>query len=529
MLITIPHHGLSKQERHAVLARVHSGSLIGIDAHPVDVEIDVYPGLPSITVVGLPDSAVKESTARVKSAIVNSGYPFPARRITVNLAPAGVKKEGSGFDLPIALGLLAALDLIPAKRLRDYMVIGELSLDGTIKRVRGALSTALAARDQGLKGIILPEENAAEAAVVDGIEALGAGSLLNVTGFLMDRAPLEAARPVIRSEECAFGEYAVDMVEIRGQEYARRAVEVAAAGGHNVLMIGPPGSGKTMISQRLPTVLPAPVFDEALEVTKIYSSAGLLAGKGSLMTIRPFRSPHHTISDAGLIGGGMIPKPGEVSLAHHGVLFLDELPEFRKNVLEVLRQPLEDGRVTISRAQMSVTFPARFMLVAAMNPCPCGYRGDPRHECTCSALAIQRYWAKISGPLLDRIDIHVEVPAVEWRDLTSTTEGDSSAVVRDRVNRARRRQLERFAKTGIFSNAQMTNRHLKRFCPVDDASMKVLEKAVEVLGLSARAYHRILKIARTIADLAESEGIESAHVSEAIQYRTLDRRAGDRP
>jgi magnesium chelatase family protein len=507
-----------------VLSRVHSGTLIGIDAHPIEVEIDVYHGLPSIAVVGLPDNAVKESTARVKSAIVNSGYPFPARRITVNLAPADLKKEGSGFDLPIAVGILAALDLVPSDKLKNYMLVGELSLDGRIKSVRGGLSLALAARALGFKGLILPDTNTAEAAVVEGIKVLGASSLLAVTGFLMDRVPLEPAKPLLPDPRDRDSVYAVDFNEIKGQEYAKRAVEVAAAGGHNVLMIGPPGSGKTMISQRIPTILPEPAFEEALETTRIYSAAGLLGRNGSVMTARPFRSPHHTVSDAGLIGGGVIPRPGEVSLAHNGVLFLDELPEFRKNVLEVLRQPLEDGEVTISRAQLAITFPARLMLIAAMNPCPCGYRGDPKHQCSCSGKSIQRYWSKISGPLLDRIDIHLDVPSVEWRDLTSVADGERSTVIRQRVAASRKIQLERLAGSGLYCNAQMGSRHIKKFCALGKDSMDFLEKAVSKLGLSARAYHRVLKIARTIADLQAQPVIQPAHVAEAIQYRTLDRK-----
>jgi magnesium chelatase family protein len=506
-----------------VLARVHSGSLIGIDAYPVEVEVDVYPGLRSIAVVGLPDNAVKESTARVQSAIVNSGYPFPTRRITVNLAPAALKKEGSGFDLPIALGILSALDLLIPDKLREYMVVGELSLDGRVKSVKGALSLALAARNMGLKGLILPDVNVSEAAVVEGIQVLGVSNLLTATGFLTDRVPLEPAKPSIDRKSACSSRYGIDFRDIKGQQYAKRAVEVAASGGHNVLMIGPPGSGKTMISQRIPTIMPEPVFEEALETTRIYSSVGLVRKNESVVTARPFRSPHHTVSDAGLIGGGVIPRPGEVSLAHNGVLFLDELPEFRKNVLEVLRQPLEDGRVTISRAQLAVTFPARFMLVAAMNPCPCGYRGDPKHQCTCSQQNIQRYWSKISGPLLDRIDIHIEVPSVEWRDLTAPSDGEASETIRERVNKARQIQIARFERVGIFSNAQMTSALIKKHCKLADDSMKFLEKAVEKLGLSARAYHRILKIARTIADLEPSQDIQAPHVAEAIQYRTLDR------
>ncbi len=507
-----------------MLARVHSGTLIGIDAHPVEVEVDVYPGMASIAVVGLPDNAIKESTARVKSAIVNSGYPFPVRRITVNLAPAALKKEDAGFDLPIGVGMLAALNLIPSDKLDDYMIVGELALDGRIKAVRGALSLSLAARELGFKGLILPAANAAEAAVVDGIKIYAVSDLLTTTGFLMGRVPLEPAAPAAPKQSSRFSRYRVNFSEIKGQEFAKRAVEVAAAGGHNVLMIGPPGSGKTMISQRIPTILPEPVFDEAIETTRIYSAAGRLGRNGSIMTIRPFRSPHHTVSDAGLIGGGMIPRPGEVSLAHNGVLFLDELPEFRKNVLEVLRQPLEDGQFTISRTQIAITFPARFMMVAAMNPCPCGYRGDPKHNCNCSAQTVQRYWSKISGPLLDRIDIHLEVPAVEWRDLTATRDAESSEKIRERVSDARQIRLARLAGTGLYSNAQMGSPQIKKFCQLSDQSMSFLEKAVEKLGLSARAYHRILKIARTIADLERAEHIQTAHIAEAVQYRSLDRR-----
>lgn len=507
-----------------MLSKVHSGTLIGIDAHPIEVETDLFHALPSIVVVGLPDSAVKESAARVKSAIVNSGYPFPSRRITVNLAPADLKKEGSGFDLPIAIGILAALDLIPHSTLDDFMIVGELSLNGDVRPVRGALSMALAAKRLGFKGLIVPACNAAEAAVMEGMDVFGVPSLLTCAGYLLGRVPLEPARPDIRDQMATVGKYGLDFSEIKGQEHAKRAVEVAAAGGHNVLMIGPPGSGKTMISQRIPTILPDPVFEEILETTRVYSAAGLLGRNGSIIAQRPFRSPHHTVSDAGLIGGGMIPRPGEVSLAHNGVLFLDELPEFRKNVLEVLRQPLEDGRVTISRAQMALTFPARLMLVAAMNPCPCGYRGDPKHKCDCSAKSVERYWSRISGPLLDRIDIHLEVPSVEWRDLTSVTDGESSQVIRKRVSIARKVQQDRLARTNLFCNAQMGAAQIKKFCALGSDSMKFMEKAMDKLKLSARAYHRILKISRTVADLEAADQIRSQHVAEAVQYRTLDRK-----
>ncbi|MDD3472885.1 MAG: YifB family Mg chelatase-like AAA ATPase [Syntrophaceae bacterium] len=509
-----------------MLAQVISGALLGIDAYPVSVEIDVQAGLPAIVMVGLPDSAVKESAARVKSAIANAGFPFPARRTTVNLAPAGLRKEGSGFDLPIAIGILAGLNLMPSDNLDKYMIVGELSLDGGVKSVRGALSYAIATKKMNLKGLIIPEQNSKEAAIVAGIDVIGVKSLLDTTSFLCGK--IEIAPTVVSESERSNSNciYNVDFSEIKGQDYAKRAIEVSAAGGHNVLMIGPPGSGKTMISQRIPTILPEPVFEEALETTRIYSAAGLLGRNGYMMLKRPFRSPHHTISDAGLIGGGVIPRPGEVSLSHNGVLFLDEMPEFRKNVLEVLRQPLEDGEVTISRAQVAITFPARFMLIAAMNPCPCGYRGDLKHACKCSQQMIQRYWSRISGPLLDRIDIHIEVPAVEWKELTEVADGETSSDIRSRVNKARKIQLGRFSKSSIFCNAQMKSHLIKKHCQLDASSLKHLEKAVDQLGLSARAYHRVLKIARTIADLDDSEKILNHHVSEAIQYRTLDRRYG---
>ncbi len=507
-----------------MMSRVLSCATLGIDAYIVRIETDLDYQLPAFSVVGLPDNAVKESRDRVTAAIRNSGRPFPNRRVTVNMAPADIRKEGSAFDLPIGIVILAAAGTIPDEVLSTTAILGELSLDGMVRPVRGVLPMAVEARRFGLKGMILPKENAREAALVDGLEVHPVGDLLEALDFLEGYSSIDPFKVDIDQIFRQALDYRVDFLDVRGQEQAKRALEVAASGGHNIIMIGPPGSGKTMLARRIPTVLPDLTLDEALETTKIHSVAGLLPPDTALVAARPFRSPHHTISDAGLIGGGALPRPGEVSLAHHGVLFLDELPEFKKNVLEVLRQPLEDGFVTIARAAMSLTYPAQFTLACAMNPCPCGYFGDPHNECTCSPPFIQRYMARISGPLMDRIDIHIEVPAVDYSELSSEPAGEPSETIRVRVNTARQLQLHRFRdKKHLYCNAHMGPQEIRAYCRIDNKGEELLKMAITKLGLSARAYDRILKVSRTIADLEGETHIQPQYVAEAIQYRSLDR------
>ncbi|MBL7031831.1 MAG: YifB family Mg chelatase-like AAA ATPase [Nitrospira sp.] len=507
-----------------MLSKILSATLIGIDAHIVEVEVDITSkGLPHFSTVGLPDAAVKESKDRVRTALKNTGFNFPLKQITVNLAPADIKKEGSAFDLPIAIGITVAEEILDPDSIKGYMISGELSLDGKIKSIKGALSMALKARDKKLKGLLLPKQNEQEAAVVNGIPVYGFESLPELIEFLRGENVKEAAKVDINSLMEENSLYQEDFSDVKGQEHVKRALEIAATGGHNLLMIGPPGSGKTMLARRIPTILPEMTFEEALQTTRIHSSIGLLNNGRAIIATRPFRSPHHTLSDVAMVGGGAFPKPGEVSLTHNGILFLDELPEFKRNVLEVLRQPLEDGYVTISRALTSVTYPASIMLICAMNPCQCGYSGDTRHQCTCSPYQIQRYRQKVSGPLLDRIDIHIEVPAVPYKDLSDEYCGEPSIKIRQRLKDAREVQVERFRKSGIYSNSKMRTRHIRKYCILKSEAQGIIETAMEKLGLSARAYTRILKVSRTIADLEGSEHIEAEHISEAIQYRTLDR------
>lgn len=507
-----------------MLSRLATYTLLGIEARPVDVEVDISPGaLPKTILVGLAEAAVRESTHRIERALVNSGYGRPMDRVVINLSPADLPKDAASLDLPIALGLLTADGQTNARKDVDAVYVGELALDGSLRPIRGALSMAIAARDAGRTHIIVPAANAQEAAVVEGIDVIAAGVLSEAVGFLTGDLPLD---PVTFSWQAArrdFGAYDVDYVDVKGQELAKRALTVAAAGGHHILMIGSPGTGKTLLSQRLATILPELEPEESLETTQIYSAVGRLEPGQPLLLTRPFRSPHHTISEAGLVGGGTTPQPGEISLSHHGILFLDELPEFNRRTLEVMRQPLEDQCVTISRARGSVTFPASIMLVAAMNPCPCGFRGDPKRQCNCNPMQIERYLGRISGPLLDRIDIHIEVPPVPFRELSDAQDGTTSSQMKESVICARQRQATRFVGCSTRVNGKMKPPEIRRNCKLDSGAEDLLKAAMEEMGLSARAHDKILRIGRTIADLADSESISAEHLSEAINYRTLDR------
>jgi magnesium chelatase family protein len=508
-----------------MLAKLKTYSLLGIDAMPVDVEVDLSPApLPKTVIVGLPEQAVRESIHRIERALVNGGFDRPHDRVVINLAPADLPKQATSFDLPIAIGILVGSGQLESDILSEYAAVGELSLEGQMRSVKGVLSIAMAAAKQaGIRGLLVPTENAQEAAVVEGLDIIPIGSLGEAVGYLSGALQIEPVPSRLSEIFEAFSKYDVDFSDVRGQEMTKRAMTIAASGAHNLLMLGPPGSGKTMLAKRLPSILPTLSATESIETTRIYSALGRLQPGQPLMVQRPFRSPHHTISDAGLVGGGSPPAPGEVSLSNNGVLFLDELPEFNRKTLEVMRQPLEDRVVTISRAMRSTTFPADFMLVAALNPCPCGYRTDPRRSCNCSPPQIERYMSRISGPLLDRIDIHIEVPAVPFNELSNGPPGTSSAEIRTHVQAAREKQIRRFEKSSTRTNAQMSSRQIRQFCTLGKPEVELMRIAVNEMGLSARAHDKILRVARTIADLDDSDGIQSHHVQEAINYRMLDR------